>query len=255
MIGLVSLCAIRSATFFLFIWVYQSCDVGLWHLQSRISAAGLRGWLSSKPLSYQSHTTRTKELWEPGKQAHWAICSDTYGLCLLKLWRWAPCQPTSKVTAAGLKSNNAAESLQVFSCQPRTGTQCKVLEKMFKAAVWGWPSTDWWLYCSWHEKWVQQNERLSWDTLQIVGATYLWPCGVVRWCAAETGDLSHGTWLDSDLRCKFEDLSLAWLTLIRVNLTLICSLWCETWLFEIKYLTNSDQQINTRRGTCLRLEG
>lgn len=36
---------------------------------SRIRAAGLRGWLSYNPLSCQSHTTRTKDLWESGKLA------------------------------------------------------------------------------------------------------------------------------------------------------------------------------------------
>lgn len=256
MIGLVSLCAMRSATFFLFIWVFQSCDVGLWHLQSRMSAAGLRGWLSSKPLSYQSHTTRTKELWEPGKQAHWAICSDMYGLCLLKLWRWAPCRPTSKITAAGLQSNNTAESLQVFQASATNRNSMQSARENVQSSCLGLA-----------EHWLMALLQLTWKMSAAERATQLrhlanrgsyapltlW-CGVVvrsRDGRLESRDLTRL----EDLGCKFEDLSLAWLTLIRVNLTLICSSWRVTWLFKIKYLTHSGQQINAGRGTCLRLEG
>lgn len=77
------------------------------------------------------------------------------------------------------------------------------------------------MFLSWlHRKSDCNLSWFSWTTFKS-GSSLLqlrewWQCPWRRnMCAPEVGDSSHMTWLESDSNCKFEDLRLAWVTLIK----------------------------------------
>lgn len=129
-----------------------------------------------------------------------------------------PCRPPSKVTAAGLQSNNTTESLHVFQVSATNRKSMQSARENVQSSCMGLVG-----------HWLMALLQLTWKMSAAERATLLRHLAnrgsyapLTLWCGAvvrsRDGRLeSRGLTRLEDLRCKCEDLSLAWLTLIRVN--------------------------------------